>query len=184
MNVHPPGWPAIIVAIGVFLPRAFGQTPLPADTTQALELLRKKHDLPALAAVVVKDGKICDRAAVGVRKEGDPTRVTTNDVFHIGSCTKSMTATLAAMLIEEGKLNWNTTIAEVFPGLKGRMNKQYETVTVEQLLTHRGGVPAQAPGAAWNRAWDQKGTPTEQRREFIEAVLAQPPEAVPGTKMI
>jgi CubicO group peptidase (beta-lactamase class C family) len=41
--------------------------------------------------------------------------VTTNDVFHIGSCTKSMTATLTAMLIEEGKLRWDTTIADVFP---------------------------------------------------------------------
>ena len=46
-----------------------------------------KYDLPALWVVVVKDGKICDRAAVGVRKIGDPTPVTTNNVIHIGSCT-------------------------------------------------------------------------------------------------
>ena len=72
--------------------------------THAIEAIRQKHDLPALAVVVVKDGQICDRVAVGVRKWGDPTPVTTNDVFHIGSCTKSMTATLTAMLIEEGKL--------------------------------------------------------------------------------
>jgi CubicO group peptidase (beta-lactamase class C family) len=95
-----------------------------------------------------------------------------------------MTATLTALLIEEGKLNWNTTIADVFPELKGKMDKQYETVTVEQLLHHRGGVPGEPPGAAWKRAWEEKGTPTQQRREFIEAVLSQPPEAAPGTKMI
>jgi CubicO group peptidase (beta-lactamase class C family) len=121
---------------------------------------------------------------VGVRKWGDPTPVTTNDVFHIGSDTKSMTATLAAMLIEEGKLRWDSTIAEVFPGLKGRMDKQYEAVTVEQLLTHRGGVPGPPPAAAWARAWEQQGTPAQQRYEFIQAVLAQPPAAAPGTKMI
>jgi len=154
------------------------------DMTQALEVIRKKHDLPALATVVVKAGQICDRAAVGVRKWGDATPVTTNDVFHIGSCTKSMTATLTAMLIEEGKLSWDTTIAGVFPELKGKMDKQYETVTVEQLLTHRGGVPTAPPSAAWKRAWEEKNTPTEQRRKFIEAVLSQPPEAAPGTKMI
>jgi CubicO group peptidase (beta-lactamase class C family) len=95
-----------------------------------------------------------------------------------------MTATLAAMLIEQGKLNWNTTIADVFPELKGRMDKQYEAVTVEQLLTHQGGVPGAPPTAAWKRAWEQQGTPTQQRYEFIQAVLAQPPEAPPGTKMI
>jgi CubicO group peptidase (beta-lactamase class C family) len=154
------------------------------DIAQILEDIRKKHDLPALAVVVVKDGKICARGAVGVRKSGDPTPVTTNDVFHIGSCTKSMTATLAAMFIEEGKLNWDTTIADVFPELKGTLDKQYETVTVEQLLMHRGGVPGNPPDAAWKRAWEQKGTPTQQRREFIEAVLSKPPEAPPGTKMI
>ena len=144
----------------------------------------KENNLPALAVVVVKDGRICDRVAVGIRKWGDPTPVTTNDVFHIGSCTKSMTATLTAILIDEGKLHWDTTIAGVFPELKGKMDKQYETVTVEQLLHHRGGVPGAPPPAAWKRAWTEKGTPTQQRREFIEAVLCQPPEAVPGTKMI
>src|SRR5665213_3350039 len=104
------------------------------DMALILEGIRKKHDLPALAVVVVKDGKICARAAVGVRKWRDPTPVTTNDVFHIGSCTKSMTATLTAILIEEGKLRWDTTIAEIFPELKGQMDKHYETVTVDQLL--------------------------------------------------
>jgi CubicO group peptidase (beta-lactamase class C family) len=156
----------------------------PAAGAQALEVIRKKHDLPALAVVVVKDGQICDRAAVGVRKSGESTPVTTNDVFHVGSCTKSMTATLTALLIEGGQLRWDTTIADVFPELKGKMDKQYEAVTVEQLLTHRGGVPGAPPAAAWKRAWEQKGTPTQQRREFIEAVLSQPPAAAPGTKMI
>ena len=156
----------------------------PVDMAQTLEGIRKKHNLPALAAVVVKEGRICDRGAVGVRKLGDPTGVTTNDVFHIGSCTKSMTATLAAMLIEQHKLRWDSTIAEVLPELKGKIDKQYETVTVEQLLTHHGGVPGSPPAAAWKRAWEQEGTPTQQRREFIEAVLRQPAEAAPGTKMI
>jgi CubicO group peptidase (beta-lactamase class C family) len=155
-----------------------------SDSATGIEAICKERGVPALAVVVVKDGKICDRAAAGVRKLGDSTPVTTNDVFHIGSCTKSMTATLAAMFIEQGKLRWDTTIAEAFPELKGKMDKRYEKVTVEQLLHHRGGVPHSPPSAAWKRAWQEIGTPTEQRREFIEAVLRAPPEAEPGTKMI
>ena len=154
------------------------------DMAQTLETIREKYNLPALAVVVVKNGAICDRIAVGVRKWNDPTPVTTNDLFHIGSDTKSMTATLAAMLIEEGKLNWDTTIADVFPEFRGRINPQYENVTVEQLLTHRGGLSTAPPSAAWARAWEQRGTPAQQRYQFIEAVLAQPPAAEPGTKMI
>jgi CubicO group peptidase (beta-lactamase class C family) len=156
----------------------------PADTAGILEPIRKKHDLPALAVTVVKDGKICDRAAVGVRKYGDNTPVTVDDQFHIGSCTKSMTATLTAMFIEEGKLRWDSTIAEMLPDLKGKMDKQYESVTVEQLLTHRGGVPGNPPSAAWAKAWSKQGTPRRQRLEFITSVLSQPPEAKPGTRFI
>ncbi len=184
MNVNLPFLLALAAVAGISILRAYGQTSLTADTTQALEVLRKKYNLPALAVVVVKDGKICDRAAVGIRKEGDPTPVTIDDQFHIGSCTKSMTATLAAMLIEDGTLRWDTTIAEVFPEWKGKMDKQYENVTLQQLLTHRGGVPAEAPPAAWSRAWQQHGTPVEQRREFILSVLEKPPQAAPGTKFV
>jgi CubicO group peptidase (beta-lactamase class C family) len=173
----------LLICAVIFMRTARAQS-LPADTTQALQVVCTKYNLPALAVVVVKNGKICDRAAIGIRKLGDPTPVTIDDQWHIGSCTKSMTATLAAMFIEENKLRWDTTIAEVFPELKGKMDKQYETVTVEQLLTQRGGVPGKPPADAWKRAWEQKGTPTQQRYEFIQAVLAQPPDAAPGTKYI
>jgi len=170
----------LMASIGVAMSSAAPAQP--TNAASALEALRKKHGLPALVVVVVKDGRICDRVAVGVRKHGDSTPVTTNDLFHIGSCTKSMTATLAAIVVEEGKLQWTTTVAQVFPEVK--MDPQYEAVTLEQLLMHRGGCPAAPPAAAWTRAWAQKGTPKEQRLQFIQAVLSQPPAAAPGTEFI
>jgi len=174
----------LVVAIGL-LPVAAGAAEQSSeDTTNMLETIRKKHDFPALAVVVVKDGKIVDRAAVGIRKQGDTTPVTTNDLFHIGSVTKSMTATLAGILVEEGKLRWDITIAEVFPDLNGKMDKFYETVTLEQLLTHHGGVPGTPPLNAWLRARAEQGTPMEQRREFIAAVLAEKPADTSGTNEI
>ena len=184
MKTHLLCWLTLAILTGLLFPRAVGQTPTTSNTAQTVEDIRKKHVLPALTVVVAKDGKICDRAAVGVRKFGDPTRVTTNDIFHIGSCTKSMTATLAGIFVQDGKLRWDTTIAKVFPELKGKMDAQYEGVTLEQLLTHRGGVPGKPPSAAWARAWKEQGSITQQRSEFVTAVLGQPPEAAPGTKMI
>lgn len=188
MKTNKPLGPLLLVlaasTIAIIANAAVKSKPAPSKPSTSIDAIRQEHNLPALAVVVLKDGQICDRAAAGVRKFGDSTPVTTNDVFHIGSCTKSMTATLTAILIDEGKLRWDTTIAEIFPELRGKMDKRYEAVTVEQLLHHRGGVPGAPPSAAWKRAWQEKGTPTEQRREFIEAVLRQPPEAAPGTKMI
>jgi len=176
---------SVLLGLGVIAnPLNLRAEPSETNSTASIEAIRKKYNLPALALVVLQDSQIRDRVATGVRKFGDPTPVTTNDVWHIGSCTKSMTATLAARMIEEGKLKWTTTIAEVFPEMKGKMNASYETVTMEQLVMHRGGVPAKPPAAPWKRAWEQHETPVEQRREFIAAVLSEPPEAPPGTKMI
>src|SRR5262245_37043357 len=87
---------------------------------EILEAVRKKYDLPAMAGAVVFREEIVSGAS-GVRKYGDETPVTHDDQFHLGSCTKSMTATLAGMMVEEGKLKWESTLAELLPDLAERM---------------------------------------------------------------
>jgi hypothetical protein len=49
----------------------------PATLADDLEVIRAKLKLPAIGAAAWRDGKLLDIAAVGVRKEGDPTKVTT-----------------------------------------------------------------------------------------------------------
>ena len=63
-----------------------------------------------MVAAVLRGERIIAQGAAGVRKRGIAERITLNDRFHLGSCTKAMTATLVAMLAEEGKLNWTTTL--------------------------------------------------------------------------
>jgi CubicO group peptidase (beta-lactamase class C family) len=152
--------------------------------SKMLETIREKHKLPALAASVVVDGKVVVTNAVGFRKNDGDEEVTANDKFHLGSVTKSMTATVAAMLIEQGKLSWTTTIGETFPELKKEIHSQYADVTLEQLLSHRGGAPGTAPGDLWTSAWSASGTPPQQRLAFVKGLVARKPEAKPGTKFI
>lgn len=152
--------------------------------SQMLESIREKHNLPALAAAVVVDGKIVATNAVGFRKSGGPEQVAVDDKFHLGSVTKSMTATVAAMLVEQGKISWTTTIGEAFPEFKSEIHPDYLSVTLEQLLSHRGGAPGDAPGDLWRKAWEAKGTAAEQRLAFTKGLLARKPEAKPGTKFI
>jgi CubicO group peptidase (beta-lactamase class C family) len=152
--------------------------------SQMLESIREKHNFPALAAAVVVDGKIVVTNAVGFRKNGGTEKVTVDDKFHLGSVTKSMTATVAAMLVEQGKIAWTTTIGEAFPELKSEIHPDYLGVTLEQLLSHRGGAPGAAPGDLWRKAWAANGTAAEQRLAFIKGILARKAEAKPGTKFI
>ncbi len=154
------------------------------DWNAELEAIRKKHDVPALAAAAMVKTELLGAGAVGVRKLGDKTAVTLDDQWHIGSCTKSMTSTLAAMLVERGQIKWETTVGEIFPELRGTMDEQWQAVTLEQLLTHRAGAPHEPPPNLWRNAWARHGTPTEQREEFVRGLLLRRPESAPGTAFL
>lgn len=151
---------------------------------QALDGIRVKHNIPALAWAVVVGGEIVATDAVGHRRHGAPERVTADDRFHIGSLTKSMTATVAAGLVEAGEISWTTTVAESFPGFAEQIHPDYRDVTLEQLLTHRSGAPGEVPGDLWKAAWAAEGTPAEQRTSFLKGILARKPKAEAGTEMI
>lgn len=161
---------------------AKGQSPV-LDLGPILEPILSESELPSIAAAVMLGEDLRGIGALGVRKLGDPTLVTKEDKYHIGSCTKMMTATLAAVLIEEGLLGWETTIGEV---LKTKIHPTYRDVTLEQLLTHTGGFPQSPPRKAWAEAWkNQGGIPaTEQRLAFISPILASKPAYSPGTKTL
>ena len=107
-----------------------------------LEPIRAEYELPALAAAVVKDGKIVASGAVGVRVYGTHIPVKLGDRFHIGSDTKAMTATLAGMMIEEGKLRWDSTIGEVLGPVIPNLKPKFAAITLEQLLSHTSGIPS------------------------------------------
>lgn len=156
----------------------------PDPESQMLESIREQQNLPALAAAVVVDGKLVMSSAVGLRKSGSPEQVTEEDQFHLGSVTKSMTATVAAMLVEQGTLSWSTSIEKSFPELGAQIHPDYRGATLEQLLSQRGGAPGQAPGDLWRQAWTAKGTAAEQRFAFVKGLLALKPEAKPGSQHI
>ncbi|WP_423415060.1 serine hydrolase domain-containing protein [Hyphomicrobium sp. B1] len=106
-----------------------------------LDPIRTKHALPSLAAAVVKDGKLVAVGAVGVRVAGTTIPVTVDDRYHLGSDTKAMTATLAAMMVEEGKLSWNSTIGEVLGSDLPNLRPKFDAITLKELLSHTSGIP-------------------------------------------
>jgi CubicO group peptidase (beta-lactamase class C family) len=145
-----------------------------------LEEVRAAHDLPALGGAIVQGGEIVELGVAGVRAAGSSEKVTVDDLWHLGSCTKAMTATLAARLVEKGKLKFETTVGEAFPKLPS-IDAAWKKVPIEWLLQNRGGVPGKPPEALWRELWGGTDPPREARRRFVEGLLALPP-VEPGTK--
>ena len=148
-----------------------------------LEAARKENGVPGLAAGVIRDGKYALGAAVGVRKDGDKTAATINDCWHMGSMTKSMTATLCGIFVERGRLKWEDTLAGVFPDLAAVMLPEYKAVTLKMLLAQYAGLPEDTYPKGYD-AWALPANFKEPRLEFVKMALQELPASVPGTAML
>ena len=117
-----------------------------------------------------------------MRKRGDETPVTVNDKYHIGSCAKAMTATLAGILVERGVLSWETRIRDVFPEMV--IHPGYETMTLRHLLSHTSGMPAftdPSEDVLEDEVWEAVRPPDELRRESVlPSILKKAPRTPPG----
>jgi CubicO group peptidase (beta-lactamase class C family) len=154
-----------------------------ADLAELLNTIRLEERLPGLAAAIIIDSKLHSVAAVGVRESGTDNWLTVNDKFLISSCAKAFTATTAAILVEEGRLSWQTTIRDAFPDLK--MLPEYENITIQQLLSHRAGLPKNLKeGTTWltDYGFDKKrgSAPELLRLQYLEQTVQNKLISPPG----
>lgn len=105
-----------------------------------VEQARQAWDVPGLAVAVVKDNAVAFARGYGVRQLGSPEPVDTHTLFSIGSTTKAFTAAALALLVDEGKINWDEPVVTYLPGF--RVADPYVTreLRVRDLITHRNGV--------------------------------------------
>jgi CubicO group peptidase (beta-lactamase class C family) len=138
--------------------------------------IREQHDLPGLLGAIQVGPQITAIGAVGTRKVGASEPIRVSDQVHLGSCTKAMTATLIGTLVEQRKLSWRSTIRDVFSESALGVHPQFQSVTLSQLLTHRAGLPHDAP---W---WRLPGeSTTEKRRALLTTMLEDKPASKPGS---
>ncbi len=139
---------------------------------------RESQEAPAMAVVLVRNGQIIESAAVGRRSIDNPTPVTLDDQWHLGSMTKAMTSTLAAVLVEDGLIDWDTTPLEVWPELESDIHADYRDVTLRQLLSHTSGMRRDSDFAPARDS--APGSIREKRRQWSWHVLESRPEFSAG----
>jgi CubicO group peptidase (beta-lactamase class C family) len=170
----------------IILPFLFFVTPV-ANAQMSLNSFLQPYlslfELPAFAAAVVKEGKVVTAGAVGTRRIGTKIAVKLTDRFHLGSDTKAMTALLAAMAVEEGKLRWNSTLADIFPELAEQIDPRLRSVTLEQFLSHMSGLPTDNEEVfnAYAEAMSQEGNLDKMRYWLLGKWSKRPLASEPGT---
>ena len=169
-----------LAMIALALVPVWGAEPQSLDRMLAPYL--KEFGLPALAAAVVQNGSIVACGAVGTRRVGTQIPVTINDRFHIGSDSKAITSLLAGQFVQEGKLKWDSTPADVFPELKPTMNAEFAKTTLEQLLSHSSGLSDKSLVDLIYRSYKQDGNMDEVRYWMVKETAAQPLDHARGSK--
>jgi CubicO group peptidase (beta-lactamase class C family) len=164
---------------------------LPDDIGQAadgllkskLEDFRQAYNIPAVAGMIIKGNEILEMDVAGFRDANQLHEVTIHDRWHIGSLTKSMTATVAARLVERGLISFQSTVSETFPELVGDINPIYEDVTLANLLTSTSGLQRDLP-SSWDDEWKNRSdTLVEQRQDWTQKMFNTQPAAERGKNL-
>lgn len=124
--------------------QAYAQENLPVNINKYVDQVLQIFQVPGLSLAVVKDSEVLLAKGYGVKKLGTQDRVDEHTLFPIASNSKAFTATALAILVEEGKIAWDTPVIDYLPWFK--MSDPYVTanMTVRDLLVHRSGIAAYA----------------------------------------
>jgi CubicO group peptidase (beta-lactamase class C family) len=106
-----------------------------------VENARIAENIPGVVVVIVKDGKIAYLKGFGVKVAGKNEPVDEHTPFALASVTKNFTNTLMARLVDQGKLKWTDPVSKYLPDFKLSDSNISQELTIEDLLSHRSGLP-------------------------------------------
>jgi len=167
--------------------------PQPVDLSLSLQQVVDEHKLIGVAGFAASSSCVLAIGSAGtlaISKPQSPIDLY-NSPWSSGSLAKSMTASLAAILIKDEtvSLQYDTRLVDVFP--EYATGTAYESVTLENLLGHRGGFQRDLyelsvlGGVQFGilTSMAEHGMPLiEQRKTLVQFALTWlPPENTPGT---
>ncbi len=136
---------------------------------------RQLYKIPELSYAVVSSDSVYELQAIGVKKINTDRTASLNDRFRIGSNTKAITGFIAALLVKQGKISWDTKFFDLFPEMKAKSRKEYQQLTLLNLLTFRAKLFPYTYTDKKPVKGQFSGNETEQRYKFTQWFFKQEP---------
>jgi CubicO group peptidase (beta-lactamase class C family) len=114
----------------------FGATTAAAAPPVPLGVAQGRRD-PGCALLVRSAGRTVLAAGYGVRALGSRAPLDVHSNFRLASVSKQFTAMAVMLLVADGRLSYDATLADLLPGFPDYARR----VTVRHLLTHTAGLP-------------------------------------------
>ncbi len=117
---------------------------------QAIEAAIAGKEIPGAVLAVVRNGKMAYLKAYGNKRlYPDTEPMTTNTIFDMASCSKSMSTAICAMILaERGKIRFLDPVSRYIPEFKdweSEDGKARKVIRIADLLTHTSGLPPYGP---------------------------------------
>ncbi|MCI0681507.1 MAG: serine hydrolase [Gemmataceae bacterium] len=106
--------------------------------------------VPGVAVAILHEDRLVYLKGIGVKELGKSDPMTPETVVPLASCSKTLTATVLAMLVDDGKLDWDDPVRKHLPWFKLADPLADANVTLRDLLTHRTGLAPHNP--LWYRS--------------------------------
>lgn len=100
----------------------------------------KTFDVPGISVGVIEDGKVVYAKGHGVRSLTNKKPMNESTLVGIASNSKGFTCVALAMLVDEGKLNWDDKVKKYIPEFDLKDKFAANEFTVRDLVTHRSGL--------------------------------------------
>lgn len=110
------------------------------DIDRLVETTMQEFNVPGIAVAVVSDDQVIHMKGYGVSSIATGSRTDENTLFGIASNSKAFTAAALAILVDEGKLTWETKVIDIIPGFRLYNSYVTEDFNIKDLLTHRSGM--------------------------------------------
>jgi len=128
---------------------AMAQSPDPDGLDRMIAQAQSQWPVPGLAVAIVKDGKTVLARGYGLREADGSEAVDAHTLFAIASNTKAFTAAALAMLVEEGKLDWDDRVQEHLPWFQLYDPYVSHEMRIRDLLSHRSGLGTFSGDLLW-----------------------------------
>jgi beta-lactamase class C len=112
-----------------------------ADYQRWLNRLGERRAVAGLVTAVVIDGKVVFEGTVGYADAATKQPVTPTTVFRLASLSKAFATAITGLLVDDGKLSWDTKLVDVLPYFKLKDMQAASQATVSDILGQRLGLP-------------------------------------------
>lgn len=143
---------------------AKGTTRSSADFEVALDLIGRSADIVGLAVAVVRAGEVESIRTFGVRSVEDGDSVDKDTVFRLASLSKGIAASAVGQMVQDRIVSLSTPVSAFSPALRLKNNASLERLTLEDILSHRTGLPPYA----YDNLLEAGVPPATIRRRYVE----------------